>query len=438
MNSHHTDPRSATSERTDGGDGMTMEARGAGGKLRRLLTLAVGAMLASTLAACDGLLDVELPGDVTEDALDDPALADILVNGVVADFECAYNNYTFGSAVHGDEMWHSSGNLSNRNWGQRKITPDFGNYVSGTCGGAGFGLWTTLHTARFQAEDVYQRVSDFAEVEERESKLATVRTYAGFLYTFFGETFCSVTIDGGAPMQPEAVLEIARERFEEAIQLAQAAGNDAMLNAARVGLARTLLDLGDHAGARQAATQVPEGFALLATRSSDFTYRENKGHTNYFEAGHHTIAPDFRNLEWKGVADPRVAVTDQGRFGHNGVTQLWTSDKWTSRDTPIPIATYTEARLIVAEAAANTGDPDTAVQIINELHEAAGLPGYDPDTDGPLMDHIIQERSRELFQVGGHRLNDMLRFGLPFFTGTDHVGGTYGDTTCYPLPLVET
>jgi hypothetical protein len=405
---------------------------------RRLLVLTVGGLLASTLTACDGLLDVELPGDVTEDALDDPALAEILVNSVVADFECAYNNYTFASATHSDEMWHSSGNLSNRNWGQRRITPDFANYVSGTCGGAGFGLWTTLHTARFQAEDIYRRVAEFAEVDERESKLATVRTYAGFVYTYLGEGFCTATIDGGEPMQPESVLAIARERFEEAIQLAQAGGNDAMLNAARVGLARVHLDLGDYAAARQAAAQVPDGFALMATRGSDFGYRENKGYTNFFEAGHHTVAPAFRDLEWMGVTDPRVVVTDQGRFGHNGVTQLWTSAQWAGRDTPIPIATYTEARLIIAEAAANTGDPGTAVEIINDLHAAAGLPGYDPATDGPLMDHIIQERSRELFQVGGHRLNDMLRFDLPFPTGTDHIGGTYGDTTCYPLPLVET
>lgn len=400
-----------------------------------MAALAVG--LATGSMACESILEVELPGDVTEEALDDPALAQILVNSVIGDFECAYNNYTFGSSAHSDEMWHSSGNLTNRNWGQRKITDTFGNYVTGSCGGAGFGLWTPLHTARFQAEDVYERLSAFEDVEDLESKLATVLTYGGFTYTLLGEGFCSVTIDGGDPMEPEAVLGIAEDRFESAVQLAQTAGDQQMLNAARVGLARVRLDLGDYAGARQAAEQVEEGFVLNATRSDAFGYRENKGFTNFFEAGHHTVAPAFRDLEWKGVPDPRVNVTDQGRFGFDGVTQLWSSDKWTSRSTPIPIATWEEAQLIVAEAAANTGDEGTAVDIINDLHDRAGLPEYDPDTDGPVMDHIIQERSRELFQEGGHRLNDMLRLGLPFFEGEDHIGGTYGDTTCYPLPLVE-
>lgn len=403
----------------------------------RLLTMLAAAWFVVGTTACESLLEVELPGNVTEDALDDPALADILVNSVISDFECAYNNYNFGSSVHSDEMWHSSGNLNHRNWGQRKITPVFGEYVTGTCGGNGFGMWTTMQKARFQSEDIFNRVTAFEGIEEKDSKLATVRTYGAFLYTYFGETFCEVSFDAADPIQPSAVLAIAQERFESAIQLAQAAGNTEILNAARAGLARVLLDQGNYAAARAAAELIPEGFVFNATRSDDFSYRRNRGRTDFFESGHHTVAPGFRGLEWKGVADPRVNATDQGRFGFDGVTQLWTSDKWPNRSTPIPIASWDEAQLIIAEAAANTNDEATAVAIINDLHDRAGLPDYDPATDGPVMDHIIQERSRELFQEGGHRLNDMLRFGLPFFEGTDHVGGTYGNTTCFPLPLVE-
>lgn len=438
MDTDRMNQRPDTPAQTDGGTSMKIHGRkGTRCLLPRLLTvlLVVGPM--SGLTACDNLLEVELPGDVTEDALDNPALADILVNSVIADFECAYNNYAFGASVHSDEMWHSSGNLYNRNWGQRKITNTFVDYVSGTCGGAGFGMWTPLHVARFQSEDVFARISAADAVTDKDSKLATVRTYGAFTYAYFGETFCSVTIDGGDPLQPEAVLAIAAEKFESAIQLAQSSGNTTMLNAARVGLARVRLDLGNYQGARQVAEQVPEGFVFNATRSDDFAYRRNKGYTNFIEAGHHTVAPAFRGLAWKGVPDPRVTVIDRARFGQNGVTPLWTSTKWPQRTTPVPIATWKEAQLIIAEAAANTGDNATAVGIINDLHSRAGLPGYDPLTDGPVMDQIILERSRELFQEGGHRLNDMLRFGLPFFEGTDHTGGAYGNTTCFPLPLVE-
>lgn len=411
-----------------------MRLRGGG---TRFLTVLMTMALWGGLTACEDILDVDLPGNVTEDDLNDPSLSEILVNSVIADFECAYNNYTFGSSAHSDEMWQSSGNLTERNWGQRKITADFDNYVSGTCGGGGYGLWTTMHTARFQADDIFDRISGFDDVADKESMLATVRTYGGFMYTYLAEGFCQVSIDGRDPISPAQVLAMAEDRFESAMDLAESSGNAEMLNAARVGLARVRRNHGDYDGARDLAELVPDGFVLNATRSDDFPRRYNKGRWAFDQQGHHTVAPGFRDLEWKGTPDPRVEVVDAGRTGLDGVTELFLSTKWPSRSTPIPIASWKEAQLIVAEAAAATGDDPDAVTIINDLHILAGLPGYDPLTDGPLMDHIIQERSRELFQEGGNRLNDMLRFDLPFFEGVDHVGGLYGNTTCFPYPVVE-
>jgi len=90
------------------------------------------------------------------------------------------------------------------------------------------------------------------------------------------------------------------------------------------------------------------------------------------------------------------------------------------------------------------------VEIINRLHDEAGLPPFDPSADAgepldhgdpvtndPIMDHLIQERGRELF-LEGHRLGDALRFGLPFKTGVQpYTDRPYRDQTCYPLPTVE-
>ena len=44
-------------------------------------------------AGCDGLLDVDLPDAVTEDALDDPSTAALQVNSVAASFECGYSSF---------------------------------------------------------------------------------------------------------------------------------------------------------------------------------------------------------------------------------------------------------------------------------------------------------------------------------------------------------
>lgn len=417
------------------------------GIVRRLpMFLVLGA---GVLLGCDSLLDVELPGQVPEEALDDPSRASTLVTGVVADFECAYNNYTFGSSAHSDEFIPSSGNFVQRSWSTRQIHAEFTNYVNGSCAENGFGLWTTLQTARFQAEDVFERLQGFPdpEVEDRTGKMATVSAYAGYTYAFFGEGFCRVAFDGGAAVPPEASLEMAEERFTRAIDLAQQAGNDEILNMARVGRARVRLDLGDFQGAIDDADDVPQGYAKMALRdgpSPSLDRRWNKGFEDFVNTGHHSVAPAFRDLEWKGTPDPRVDVQDAGRFGFDGVTQLWISTKYPARASDIPLATWEEAQLIIAEAAVRTNDPDRAVGIINQLHARAGLPSYDPDTDptaGPtgneVLNHVLQERSRELFHEGGHRLNDMLRHGIPFLSGLDPTGQPYGETTCFPLPTVE-
>jgi hypothetical protein len=55
------------------------------------------------------------------------------------------------------------------------------------------------------------------------------------------------------------------------------------------------------------------------------------------------------------------------------------------------------------------------------------------------MQHIIQERRRELF-LEGHRLYDFRRFNLPLTPAPGTLypkGGEYGTTTCLPLPDIE-
>ena len=77
-----------------------------------------------------------------------------------------------------------------------------------------------------------------------------------------------------------------------------------------------------------------------------------------------------------------------------------------------------------------------AVQAINALRSNAGLPSFSSNDPTVIRDQVIEERRRELF-LEGHRLNDVLRLGLPFDTGLDPKGRPYGDTTCLPLPESE-
>jgi hypothetical protein len=100
------------------------------------------------------------------------------------------------------------------------------------------------------------------------------------------------------------------------------------------------------------------------------------------------------------------------------------------------LATWDEAQLIIAEAEGGV----TAVMIINMFHDRAGLPPFVSIDEGEIRQHVIEERRRELF-LESHHLGDIIRYNLELepATGTPFSkGGTYGTTTCLPLPEVET
>ena len=403
------------------------------------------------------ILDVHVPGRVQEGALNDPALAGTMVASVVSDLECAWNNYAAGSALISDEFIQASGNLVQRNWGSRRITADEPTMAQGTCR-TQYGIYTTLHTARFQAQDIFKRLEGFtdAQVANRISLEATVKAYGAYALVALGEGFCEMAIDGGPLMTKAQVLALAESRFTDAIDLATNAGNTDILNMALVGRARVRLDLRNFMGALADAGRVPAGYVKNVTRD-DSDVRRYDAFCEFITCAtnrHATVAPNYRNVTWLGVPDPRVTVTTKNQLAFdNAQIHYYPTNKHTSRTFPLILASYKEARLIIAEASARTGDLATARQLINAMHTAAGIPGYDAvgtDTQDQVTVQVIEERRRELFTEGGHRLNDQLRFrGTPFNipfkgeAGSIHPNGVdatslpYGTTTCYPLPTVE-
>ena len=411
------------------------------GKLNRAMAALVFAVVLSVLASgCSGLLDVDLPGVVEAKTLDDPGISALLVESAIADFECAYTNYSAGSSAMSDEWWHTSGGQVYREWGGRQINAQNDNYVRAGCDEGGFGQYVVIHTARFQAKDAFERISEFADADvpgDKNDLLATASAYEGYGLLMLGENFCEMALDGGALMQPAEVLAVATERFERAISMA--GGNDEVRNMASVGLARARRGMGNLTGAATAAATVPEEFQYEVNRDDTPRRRWNRFVDSNVRRSDYTVAPPFRDITWKGDPDPRVELFFNGVIAAYDV-DWWQTTKYKTLSDNIPLATWVEAQLIMAEAQGGAA----AVDIINRLHARAGLQPFDPATDmveGPksdnIMNMVIEQRRRELFLEGGHRLSDMLVYDLPFFTGIDHLGREYGTTTCWPLPELE-
>jgi hypothetical protein len=145
-----------------------------------------------------------------------------------------------------------------------------------------------------------------------------------------------------------------------------------------------------------------------------------------------SVAPAYRNLTIGTAADTRVRAVNANRAGQDGVTPQWNQQKYTSGTARIPLASWEEAQLIIAEARGGQAARDA----INRLRTKYNLPLLTGNEPGTILSQVIEERRRQLFSEG-HRLGDMLRHDIPFPTGTNHKGQTYGPTTCLPLPDQE-
>jgi hypothetical protein len=407
------------------------------------------------ILACDTteLLDVDLPGNVTAEDIEQPGLAGTMRVSAIGDFEWAWDTYVDFAARHSDEYIHSSGNFTARRQMLRDIPPELGAYQSGIFG--------ALHRARVMLESNFTRLQGFTveQVPQKAQYLAEMRTYGGFIYVVFGEGFCGTPLNGdGVVRNPEQLLQIAVTQFTEAMELAQAANQPRLVTAARIGRARAYLDLKQYANAIRDAEGIADGFAFVATREAGEGRRENSmANTNQLQTNQAaTVAPGYRDVRWKGVADPRVRVTNTGFVGHDNSTIVWRHDKTPPQGgegQDVNVATAKEARLIIAEASALLGDLDRARTILNDFHTRAGIPPVttaDIPTQAAVIRHVIEERRRELFVEGGHRQRDHLRWrgtewqipykgepGSDHPAGVDQYGQPYGSTTCFPVAQNE-
>ena len=410
---------------------MRQTPRGGHGRGARALLLA---LTAGGLTACGTLLEVEAPSRILEQTLLQPSNATVLVAGAVADFECAFGNFVLTGATLADEFADAQANAATWDIDRWTNFPATALYATGACGG--FGVYTPLSIARFQADQALKLLDKWtdAEVPGRAALQAQAAAYAGYSYLLMGEMFCSCAFDLGAELQPAAVFALAEERFTRVIT---AAGAPAELkNLALVGRARARLNQGKRPEAGADAAQVPVGFVYTAKNTAAAGRAENRIFRFNNTNGTVTVDSQFRTVRVGTTADPRVNVTDAGRGGSLPTVRLFVQNKYKSLNDPIPMATWREAALIRAEVAGGA----TAVQLINQLRTAAGLPAFSSTVETEIQAAVREERRRELF-LEGHRLFDTIRFNLPLIPAAGanfpNGGGTYGSNKCLPLPDVE-
>ncbi|MDQ2890834.1 MAG: RagB/SusD family nutrient uptake outer membrane protein [Gemmatimonadota bacterium] len=401
--------------------------------------------IAIPVAGCNSIsdaLNVTAPDKIDAKSLQSPQFATLLVNSTVGDFECAYGAFVAVGGLMSDELVDASITASRWPYDERSVQTSDGNYSTNTCDNFTPGVYTPISTARYTADTVAALLKGWTDqqVSGRADLLAKALVYSGYDRIMLGEMFCTAAINRGPELSSAQIFAQAEDKFTQGLAAAQAANDAQLTSLAYIGRARARLDQGNLAGADADAKQVPPGFVAYATADVSNSVRLNRVYVQ-FNGRAASVDPQFLGLtvptaSGGSVPDTRIADSATGLKGADNHTPLVVSNKYRTGASPIPVGSYQEAQLIIAEVEGG----QVAVNIINNLRTSAGLPGAFQSSDPTVIkNQVIAERSRVLY-LQGTRLFDIRRLNLPLVpaAGAAYLhGGVYGNEVCLPLPDVE-
>jgi hypothetical protein len=446
--------------------------------LKRPLPLRVAALgLLLPLGACsvDKLLEVQDPDVVGPEQIADTTSLPAVYAAGLAEFTHAYSggNDTGGGGSNESQIllsglladeFRSHDTFSTRiQIDQRAIISTAGNGTSSN--GQLQSVERNLHRARRFAE---QGIDLFASNGSPTApERAELFALAGYTYVFFAENYCSgvafsslplgtTTPTFGTPQSTTQTLNLAIARFDSALAIAPATGDIRRL--ATVGKARALVDrgnTGDLAAAAALVAGIPTGFEYDVQHSANTARQENGVYAYTIDSGRYGVSnreginglPFAREGEVHIAGhDPRIPSDSTLRPGFTSrAGRFYAQLKYPDRESPVPLASGVEARLIEAELALAGGTSAAYLTTLNTLRASAGLAALtDPGTQDGRIRQFFKERAYWLF-LTSHRLGDLRRmirqYGYTqdqvFPTGTYFRGGSYGTDVNLPIFVDE-
>jgi len=388
------------------------------------------------LAGCDDFLEVTDTGNLETDAIDPLADARTLAYSAQQNFFDAY-----GDAIVYDAWFTNAARVGDtfptRNEFGRREVQDAGN-------GDLNGYWNNLQRAVASAEGVIRAL----EGNVSDINLARAYVISGFSIILMAEQFCEGTIavsetEPGPRLTTQQLLQRAIERLTAGEQLAASlSGAEAgtLTNAARVGIGRAQLQLGQKQLAAEAVADVPDDFVWNAIYIDDPSNRGRLGNNVWSFSESRislVVGPEFRAMADAGDT-LRIRYTDMGRNAQDGELRFYRQEKFPAWNSPIPIASGLEARYIEAEA----GTMADQLALINERREANGFGNFSSADPAAVLAELMEQRTRD-FWLEGKRTGDLRRNGsavpyvLPPGEYYKPALGPVGNQTCLPVPITE-
>jgi hypothetical protein len=401
--------------------------------------------LAAVALACSSITDIDTRDVLEPERLDSPLGALTLRAGAITRFTEAFvlptddRGQVGASGAISDEFTLTlNGRLSD----QRVISDPFD---------AAYSLGETrVHQARMTLQQAIPSMQHFAPTPP--SRIGHLFALLGYTEIFLAEAMCSgialssvveLVPQPGEPLTTTQVLERATADFDSA--LAYAADSARILNLARVGKGRALLNLARFTEAAAAVALVPTSYFYATEHSASVqqNFLFQAMNTN------RTLSVSDREggngLDFRSANDPRVPTRLIGK-GQDGVTDAYAFTKFTSLASPVVLASGVEARLIEAENLLKQNNAGGALAKLNDLRTTT--PGLAPlnlaSTAAAQLDQLFRERAFWMFATG-HRQGDLRRlvrqYGRDkesvFPTGLYRNGLMYGNAVAFAPAAAE-
>ncbi len=290
---------------------------------KRWAHLAVVLGLSFGIGACDSLLEVELPAQLGDDALQDPAGAETVVITIIEHYEQAVDLmiWQFHGHEDGGEIYLASPgtNAGDVTYGTDAVGGPRTSVQLGTS--VGYEGWftelsTSIRFSKFLHEKL-EKEWTVAQVPNRLRYLAFSSLYEGAALTRLGESMCETSLNNGPLLAPNDVLTQADAALTRALtEIAALPGGDVALpygvatsakNMAYGLRAQARWMKGDLANAAADAALVPNGFTAWATRDANQA-RNNKA---YFAGTQNRYAELYDVVNWWTASNRTNPATNQ-------------------------------------------------------------------------------------------------------------------------------
>ena len=441
-------------------------------RVRRVGVTALAVIAMSLAAGCstDEVLSVNDPDVVRPESLDDVANLPVYLSSAYAEVLGGYDGGAFEGLVNmsgllGDEFIQTESFPTRFEVDTRNMLVGNSTLVN---------IFRELSRGRAAAERAARK---YVELEQPNViGRAEALMLSGFAYILFGENYCSgvpfstlnddQTIVYGEPQTTTQMFEIAIAKFDTAITIASALSTTkaaSVVNAARVGRGRAMLNLARFADASTAVANVSADFKFELQHSDNSTRQNNGVWALSINGGRWGVSEreGANGLSFRTAADVRVASRPRSSNNGNGFDggPMFEALKYPARTTAVILADGVEAELIKAEAQLRAGNASGFLATLNGLRANAAVlaaRGYaagslaaltDPGTDVARQNLLFRERAYWLF-LTAHRVGDMRRMIRQYSRGAETVFPTgayssngrtsiYGTDTSFPIPIEE-